>query len=348
MKKLLQIPLLKIGAHGGTRVLIELANHAAQHDFSVRLIYPKGRIFKKYDLHSSITLIETPAIGIAILDSLIFLILLPFYLRKGTLVANFFITFYPVWVASLLFNRPYIYLVQDIETWFTGFKGFFLNSLCKLTWHSKRMISSSTYIANELERRGYVLFNKISVGVAPSFFIQEKTSSTKFDLVVFPRTEIWKRTDRLLSIIKQYRQDYGNLSVLCVAQHPDLFAKFQALDCQCLQPMSEFELIDAYDSSRIVLFTSEREGLGLPPLEGMARGLPAIVYKNGGSCSYMLDGKNGFYIQSDDEAVAVASLHRLLTEENLYKEQSAIARKTAQNLSMTVAFEQLCAQLQAM
>jgi glycosyltransferase involved in cell wall biosynthesis len=270
------------------------------------------------------------------------MLICPFYMRHGFLVANYFVTFYPVFVASFIFRRPYVYLVQDIETWFEGSSGVLLNFMCRLTWRSRQIVSVYAYVAQELKRRGIPLLGEIQAGVAECFFRQAPCADSKsFDLIVFPRIEPWKRLDLLKKIILLYRQQHGSLSVLCAFQDAQLLGQFDAIGCQELCPTTEAELIDGFDRSRVVLFTSAREGLGMPPLEGMARGLPAVVYENGGSSVYMRDDENGFVIESGDEVGAVSALHRLLSEALLYERMSLAARETARMFSMNRAFSVL-------
>jgi len=65
------------------------------------------------------------------------------------------------------------------------------------------------------------------------------------------------------------------------------------------------------DSARILLLTSYREGFSLPPLEGMARGLPAVLFRCGGPDQYIIDGRNGIYVESEEKAAeAVEELVR--------------------------------------
>lgn len=338
----LQIPLLKLGPHGGTRTLVEFANYAVAQGHRVRLLLPDGRREKAYVFHPNVEIMEIACSRIRGLDYLVFLLICPFYMRRGFLVANYFVTFYPVFLASLLFRRPYVYLVQDIETWFEGSSGALLNFMCRLTWRSRQIVSVYAYVAQELKRRGVLLLGEIQAGVAECFFLQAPCQDSKeFDLMVFPRIEPWKRLDLLIEIILLYRKRHGSLKVLCAFQDERLVGQFDAIGCEELRPATEAELIDGFDRSRVVLFTSSREGLGMPPLEGMARGLPAVVYENGGSSVYMRDGENGFVIESGNEAGAVSALHRLMSDPLFYERMSLSARETARLFSMNRAFGML-------
>lgn len=345
--KYYQIPLITLGFHGGTRVLVDLANELALRGIRVRILLPRGRLKKKYDYSQGV---EVKEIGLSFGDGngryvsqFIFLLICPFYLRKGTLVANFFPTLYSVKVASLLFGNPYIYFVQDIETWFNGISGFFLNNACRLTWQSRRMVTTSPSIAAELNRRGYHLYQQVRVGVSRVFFETPESNSDKsYDMICFPRREDFKRKDRLEKIAAMYRERFGNLKVLCVGQHDDVLN-----DCRSwadvFKPDDDAALVAAIDSARILLFTSEKEGLGLPPLEGMARGVPCIVFENEGVKTFLENGKEGFLVESAGEEAAVEYLNRLLRDQQLYQNMSLAARRKAEIYSTTQGFRKFLA-----
>lgn len=330
---LFQIPMLALGHHGGARVLVDFANEAARRGARVRFLVPMGGVIKNYDRHDGV---EIKEIGCAFkgkagkyVGQLLFLFLCPFYMRRGVLVANFFPTVYSVWLARLLFGCPYIYLVQDIETWFAGLSGHLLNEACRLTWRSSRMVATCPSIAEFLTKRGYKPWRQVRIGVSEAFFGQNSLATKKsFDIICFPRREPWKRFDRLQRIVAAYNASFGDLRVLCVGQDDTLLAKCGSWGT-ALKPNGEEALIAAFDSARVLLFTSEREGLGLPPLEGMARGLPCVVFENDGAKTYLNDESGGFLIDPEDEDRAVEKIHALLHCSDIYAAQSASARRKA-------------------
>lgn len=329
----LQIPVLSLEHHGGARVLVDLANAAAGQGARVRFLVPKGGIVKKYAWHAGVEVKEIgwqfKGRGGKYLGQLLFLFLSPFYMKQGILISNFFPVVYSVWLAQLLFGRPSVYLVQDIETWFRGPLGALLNTACRLTWRSAKLVATSPFVANSLSQQGRKPWMQIQIGVSEDFFKEpERVTEKSFDLVCFPRRETWKRLDRVQNIVAAYRKKFGPLRVLCLSQDQALLDECSDWG-QGLKPKHEEELIGALDSARILLFTSEREGLGLPPLEGMARGLPCLVFDNEGAEAYLSDGLGGFLIPSNQEALAVDQLHEFLQNTELYARQSAAAREKA-------------------
>jgi glycosyltransferase involved in cell wall biosynthesis len=58
------------------------------------------------------------------------------------------------------------------------------------------------------------------------------------------------------------------------------------------------ELLDLYANAYACLFTAEEEDLGLVPLEAMASGKPVISVNEGGPTETIIDGVNGFLVNS--------------------------------------------------
>ena len=346
-----QIPLLTMGPHGGTRVLVDFANEAARHGAHVRILLTRGRLKKVYACHKNVEIKEIGWFfgdgGGRYLSQWFFLLISPFYMRRGVLVANFFPTVYSVWIARLLFGTSYIYFVQDIETWFKGSSGFLLNMACRLTWHSRRMVTTSPSITAMLDRKGCHPWQQVRIGVSDTFFEQVSDGAPKnYDLVCFPRRESFKRTDRLEKTIAAYRKNFGELRVLCITQDDMLLGECCAWG-DTKKPADEASLIAALDSARVLLFTSEREGLGLPPLEAMARGLPCIIFENDGAKTYLEDGQNGFLIAAGDEEEAAQRLHTLLHDPDLYRRISSHAPETAKLFATSQGFSDFLDSLRA-
>lgn len=341
----IEIPLIALSQHGGVRVLVEFANFAAAAGYSVRISIPKGRVGKKYDLHPNVEIFEADiSFKSKYLTYFTYLAALPFILEGKSVIANFFVTFFPALLGNILFRKSFLYFVQDIESKYNGPLGKILNAFCEMSYRSSKIVAANSYLAKEIRSRGRSVLAQIDLGVSPSFLTQENClEGRKFDLIVFPRHEPWKGLDRLIRILDLYRQRYGVINVLAVGQNPDSLVRLEMMGFVCERPVDERALVRAFDRARVTLFTSHREGFGLPPLEGMARGLPAVVFECGGPSAYMRDGSNGYVIDGDDESSAVDWIHRLLTDDALYRSASDNARMTAAHHTNQGAFRALLA-----
>ncbi|HEV2674609.1 MAG TPA: glycosyltransferase family 4 protein [Aliidongia sp.] len=341
----IEIPVIALSQHGGTRILVEFANYAATAGYSVRISLPKGRIGKKYEFHPDLDISEIRfPLDNKYLNYFLFLILAPFFMRGRVLIANFFVTLFPVLLTKHIFGKNYLYFVQDIESKYSGIFGKVLNALCEWSYRSRFIVAANTYLAKELAVRRRAVFSQINLGVSRSFLeFESRVGGKEFDLIVFPRHEPWKGLDRLVRVLDLYRQRYGAIKILAVGQNPESLARLQAMGFTCERPADEHALIRAFDRARATLFTSHREGFGLPPLEGMARGLPAIVFECGGPSAYMLNGSNGFVIERNDESAAVERIRQLLLDDELARTMSENARETAARHTSEAAFGALLA-----
>lgn len=88
-------------------------------------------------------------------------------------------------------------------------------------------------------------------------------------------------------------------------------------------------LIDAYQSSDVMIFPSVDDGFGLAALEGMACGLPIICSSNAG-ISDIINKKNGFIFESGDEKKLLEIIKWCIENKNILKNMKKEARKTAE------------------
>lgn len=345
-RSLIQIPLIAMSAHGGIRILVAFANNAAEQGGKVRILVPRNRIGKVYKLHPAVEVRKIPiATGFKYLDYFLFLLVCPFYLRQGTLVANFFVTYFPVLAARLLFRRPFIYFVQDVESVYRGPFGWFLNMLCNFSYRSRWIVPASNFLARQLEELGARPLATVNIGISASFLDTPlMTEHKSYDLICFPRPEHRKGCDRLLRVLADYNERFGALSVLAVSQDGVLLDKFGALGCHTEKPKDDRALIECYDRSRVMLFTSYHDGFGLPPLEAMSRAVPPVVFQCGGpEAIYMADGENGFVLPSEKEDQASALIRLLLQDNSLRMSLGRQGRKTSEEFSLGRAMNDLLA-----
>ncbi len=337
------IPVISLLSHGGTRILVELANFLSNAGFEVTILVPKGKVNSPYQLADGVNLrqINIPSIH-KYLDYFLFLVFLPFYLRnKGVVIANFFVTMYPIWFASIMFKTKYIYFVQGIESEYRGISGKILNYFCDFTYKSKNIIAANEYLAKKLEAMGVKIKISINIGPASIFYnmsipeIKEK----EFHIVYFLRHESWKRRDRFDKIVNILRVKFKKeFKLLCISQDVELLNKYKKI-CHCVKPKNDKELIELLDSSKVLLLTSDYEGFSLPPLEAMARGIPVVLYECGGPSLYIEHTKNSFLVDEDDEELACKYLIDILENDVLYEKLSMNAIKTAQLYQANKGFQ---------
>jgi glycosyltransferase involved in cell wall biosynthesis len=169
----------------------------------------------------------------------------------------------------------------------------------------------------------------IVVGPDRIFYDAPLQSEKIYDVVYFLRREAWKGLDRFLRFLELAE---GRISCLCVSQDELLADAIADSSATFFKPSSDKELVACIDSARILLLTSYQEGFALPPLEGMARGLPTVLFPCGGPDLYVLDGRNSIYVQSETEAIC--AIEGLIRDPLDYARMSREAMATAEEYRM--------------
>ncbi len=328
----IKIPMLALTPHGGGRVLVEIANALARRGDLVTVIVSNysGTMPFVFDERVAVRKIG-PASSNKLICLLAFLLLSPFHMVRSNIIANHFLTVPPSWFAQL-FGSRYIYLVQDIEQRFFTKPGLWpLRVLCRWTYRRGRLVAANAYLAGQLKSYNQVLLT-LRLGVSNAFFAHPAVRADKqYDLVYFLRAQPHKRLDRFEMILQKLAE--RGIKVLCISQDTALLQAYAGRTAT-IAPADDGQLIDAIDSARVMLLTSEHEGFALPPLEGMARGLPAVMYECGGPSVYSTDGVNALIVPGDGHEVAgvamiVERIADLLASPSRYADMSANAQRVA-------------------
>jgi glycosyltransferase involved in cell wall biosynthesis len=102
------------------------------------------------------------------------------------------------------------------------------------------------------------------------------------------------------------------LTLLCAGGQPDIEPELRelapGLDVRRIAP-GDLELRAAYAGAHALLYPSKYEGFGMPPLESMACGTPAIVCRN--SSLPEVAGDAAIYVDADDPAEMIAAIREL-------------------------------------
>ncbi|PXK99372.1 glycosyltransferase family 4 protein [Klebsiella variicola] len=343
MKKI-YIPLINLSNHGGVRILVELANYLADKGWDVEIIVPNYKydsVYKVYNNKIKITKLG-PEIKNKKLRYLFFLTILPLKMKSDAFViANFFPTYFPSIVWGFLQKGKVVYFIQDIESKYEGVIGSLINKVCNLTYSnyfSDFKITANIHLKKLIENFSNSKVSTINIGLSDSFVKTPRfENNNKYDIVFFLRREEWKRPYLLKEVLLALKDKYNfNPSVLAVSQDKLLLEEYNEFLNASISPKDDLELIRSIDSAKLLLFTSSKEGFGLPPLECMSRGLPAIIFECGGPGIYAEHESNAIIV--DDKDTAADYLYRILNDTEFYSKLSAAAQNTAITFSNQKGF----------
>jgi len=125
---------------------------------------------------------------------------------------------------------------------------------------------------------------------------------------------------KLLVIGKDNPEPYKKLASKLGVSNKIIFAGF-------VPDISEY-----YAASDIFIFPTAYEAFSLATLEAVASGLPILATKVNGTEELIIDSYNGFFIRREPNDIA-NKINILVEDENLRKQMSRNARKTAEKYS---------------
>jgi glycosyltransferase involved in cell wall biosynthesis len=335
------IPMLGLTPHGGNRILVAIANELAARSHPIEILIPRGRKTDLYTLHPNVKINE---IGWRIkpkrLSYILFLFLVFFHLRDCFVIANYFLTVIPSYLACRIYKVKYIFFVQDIEyRFFSGFFQALFKRINEWTFRKGNIITANDYLYKEISPRWKIDFS-INIGPNSIFFNHIKTSQEKaFDLIYFLRGERHKRLDRFDEFLDLASR---HIKIVCISQDDEIITKYKPQISAVFKPKNDAELIDVFDRSRVLLLTSDHEGFSLPPLEGMARGLPPVIFECGGPSVYCVNLFNSILIKDGNVGTAFHAVKNLLEDFKLYETLSQNAQTTSQRFRLDLGINKLC------
>lgn len=97
-----------------------------------------------------------------------------------------------------------------------------------------------------------------------------------------------------------------------------------------------FDLPEIYQLFDVFLLTSFSEGISVTLLEAMASGAPAVVTDVGGNREVVFEGKTGYMVPVDDDALMMQRILALLQDQGL---SATLGRKAQQRVTRCFSFQ---------
>jgi glycosyltransferase involved in cell wall biosynthesis len=156
-------------------------------------------------------------------------------------------------------------------------------------------------------------FSRPAVGVVESFRARYRLIHKPYVLMVGERFGFGGYKNGALAFRALARlPDDKPLVLICVGGHPDIEPQLRDLaphlDVRRLA-LSDADLRAAYAGAHALLYPSKYEGFGMPPVESMACGTPAIVCRN--SSLPEVVGEAALYVDENDPASMADAIMRL-------------------------------------
>jgi glycosyltransferase involved in cell wall biosynthesis len=103
---------------------------------------------------------------------------------------------------------------------------------------------------------------------------------------------------------------------------------------------------DVYARTRVLLMPSERETWGRVGVEAMCSGIPVIAHPTEGLRESL--GVAGMFVDRDDVAGWVRTVHKLMTRANSWRYASRLALKRSAELNPAKSIEQFAERVEAL
>lgn len=328
-------PLMGFSVSGGVRALIEHANGLARrgHRVLVLVARPSGSpilpLYEKVELKQS-------AVRRSVLGELLWL-MREIPKTADAVVANFYLTAYPVALATHLRGPKGYYFVQGYEPGLFGsasnrrFRAL-QRALAALSyWLPLHQVVVSSWLRRQLPRRTSQTRPIVNEGVDTSIFTPDPKrmrNNAAHRIMTIARSAPGKGLHDFELSMCILAKEMPNSELLLVSQERGL-AVDTPLSSETVHPVDDAEVASCYNRSNVFVFSSLQEGFGMPPLEAMACGTPVVTTDCGGVLDYAVDGVNCLIVPAGSPQAVAAAVYRILADQRLARRLSEAGVETA-------------------
>ena len=327
-------PMMGFSVSGGVRALIEHANGLARRGHRVLVLVarpsnPSFPLDERVELRQS-------TVRRSVLGELLWL-MREIPRTADAVVANFYLTSYPVALATRPRGLDGYYFVQDYEPWFfsstSNRKSPGLQRvLAGLSYRLPlKQIVVSAWLRNQLPGEAAQRLPIVNEGVDTSTFAPvpaQKGNDPARTIMTIARSAPRKGLKDFEQAMCIVDKTVPGSRLLLVTQERGLMID-APMPAEIVHPANDTELAGCYNRADVFVFSSLREGFGMPPLEAMACGTPVVTTDCGGVLDYAEDGVNCLVVPVGDPQAMARAVQRVLTDESLAKRLSEAGIETA-------------------
>lgn len=154
-----------------------------------------------------------------------------------------------------------------------------------------------------------------------------KRAKNKFYILCVGNQSKRKGTELLPRLAMLLAAD--NIEILCIAGLRGNHRAKKRDNIHFLPSMSAQELARHYIQADVLISTSRYEGFGYTILEALTHGTPVVCFNNSALPELVIDGHNGFMVNTDDIDAMAQRIKRLKNEPHLRQKLAAGALESA-------------------
>lgn len=174
------------------------------------------------------------------------------------------------------------------------------------------------------EEKIYILPNVINMDE----YSFDNTIAKEYDIAFIGRLTYVKRLDIFFKVISEVVKEIPELKVVMIGDGEEMERSRLLVKDFCLNDNVEFlgfrkDINQLINKTKVLLLTSESEGMPSVIIESMACGVPVVSSDVGDIGDIIQDGKNGFLVEKFDDVSSYKNkLIKILSDKKVYKKMS--------------------------
>jgi glycosyltransferase involved in cell wall biosynthesis len=328
-------PIMSFSVSGGMRALIEHANGLAAREHRVLILVARPSGGPSFPLDERVEL-KQATVTRSVLGEMLWL-MREIPKTADTVVANFYLTSYPVALATRAYGQNGYYFLQGYEPWFfvhapNRRAPALQRALAALSYHLPLyQIVVSAWLRRQLPSKPIQRLPIVNDGVDTLTFApnpEPRRNNAARTIMTIARSAPLKGLHDFEQAMRISAQALPGSALLLVSQERSLVID-TPMSAEIVHPANDAELVGCYNRADVFVFSSLREGFGMPPLEAMACGTPVVTTDCGGVLDYAEDGVNCLVVPVGDPQAMADAVHRILSDEALARQLSEAGIETA-------------------